>query len=415
MGYRIAVRMCKCLWMALFVAGICAGIPAWAQIDPVKRDLFQFGYNQPLEGKAPLSAYAFYYYNRPNFLDTNLTLRLAVAPVYLDSELGISHLLGPNTDFAVGLAGGGYADSYYEVNQGKYLSDQSFTGNGGTLSASIYHLFDPGARIPLSGVLRGDIHYVNYQRDGDTSSKFELPENQKTFDVKAGLRFGGKEPVLVPDVAMELSVWYQGQFRLEPGNYGYATNQYHTESASHLFWSRALLAYTLPESKHSFMVSVTGGTSIDPDRFSAYRLGGFLPLASEFPLSIPGYYFQELSASRFALFNGSYNFPLDKKKRWTLTAVASTAYLDYLHGLEQPGKWNTGVGGGLAYLSSSGAWQVMLDYGYGFDAVRTHGRGAQTIGLLLQFNLERTKGGYYNPGGDNLLLRGFDRFLHSFN
>ncbi len=409
------MRICKRLWLALLLAELFAAAEASAQIDPVKRDLIQFGYNQPLEGRAPLSAYAFYYYNRPDFIETNLTLRLAVAPVYLDSELGFSHLLGENTDFAVGLAGGGFADSYYEVNQGKYLPDESFTGNGGTLSASVYHLFDPGRLIPLNGLLRGDIHYVNYQRDGDTSSSFLLPENQITFDVRAGLRFGGKEPVLIPDVAMELSVWYQGQFRLEPGDYGYATNQYHVESASHLFWSRALLAYTLPESKHSFQVSATGGTSIDPDRFSAYRLGGFLPLASEFPLMIPGYDFQELSASRFVLFNGNYNFPLDKKKRWTLTAAASTAYVDYLHGLEQPGHWNSGVGGGLAYLSSSGAWQVMLDYGYGFDAIRTHGRGAQTVGLLLQFNLEKTKGGYYDPGSDNPLLRGFDRFLHSFN
>ena len=396
-------------------AAFLAASSASAQIDPVKRDLLQFGYNQPLEGRAPLSAYAFYYYNRPNFIETNLTLRLAVAPVYLDSELGFSHLLGENTDFAVGLAGGGFADSYYEVNQGKFLPDQSFTGNGGTLSASIYHLFDPGARIPLNGMLRGDIHYVNYQRDGDTSSSFELPENQKTFDVRAGLRFGGREPVLIPEVAMELSAWYQGQFRLDPGNYGYAANRYHVESASHLFWGRALLAYTLEESKHSFQVSATGGTSIDPDRFSAYRLGGFLPLASEFPLMIPGYNFQELSASRFVLFNGSYNFPLDKKKRWTLTATASTAYSDYLHGLEQPGHWNTGVGGGLAYLSNSGAWQVMLDYGYGFDAIRTHGRGGQTVGLLLQINLERTKAGYYNPGIDNPILRGFNSFFHSFN
>ena len=30
-------------------------LAAAAQIDPVKRDLFQFGYNQPLEGRAPLA------------------------------------------------------------------------------------------------------------------------------------------------------------------------------------------------------------------------------------------------------------------------------------------------------------------------------------------------------------------------
>ena len=73
---------------------------ASAQIDPVQRDLIQFGYNQAFEGHAPMAGYAFYYHNQPDFLRTNLTLRLAVAPVYLDSELGFVNGLGPNTDFA---------------------------------------------------------------------------------------------------------------------------------------------------------------------------------------------------------------------------------------------------------------------------------------------------------------------------
>ena len=184
--------------------------------------------------------------------------------------------------------------------------------------------------------------------------------------------------------------------------------------AGGVFWGRALFAYTLPESKHNFMVSVTGGASVEPDRLSAYRLGGLLPLASEFPLSLPGYYYQELSARRFALFNGNYLLPFGPRKRWALTAVASSAYVDYLPGLEQPGHWNSGVGGGIGYHSSSDAWQILLDYGYGFDAIRTHGRGAQNIGILVQWNLGRTKGGYYNPSDNNILLRGLDRFLNSF-
>ena len=82
-----------------------------AQIDSEKRRLLQLGYNQPLQGRGPISGYAFFYWNQPNFLQTNLTLRLAVAPVYLDSELGIGHALGAHTDLALGLAGGGFADS----------------------------------------------------------------------------------------------------------------------------------------------------------------------------------------------------------------------------------------------------------------------------------------------------------------
>src|SRR3954465_3858510 len=93
---------------------------AHAQIDPEKRTLFQLGYNQPLVGKGPLAAYAFYYRNQPSFLNhSNLTLRLAVAPVYVDSELGISGVLSPHTDVGLGFGGGGFADSYFEMRQGK--------------------------------------------------------------------------------------------------------------------------------------------------------------------------------------------------------------------------------------------------------------------------------------------------------
>src|SRR6185295_13282229 len=74
-----------------------------AQIDPEPRRLVQIGYNQSLEGASPIAGYGFIYYNKPNFISTNLTLRLVVAPIYLDTELGFRGLLGPKTDVGVGL------------------------------------------------------------------------------------------------------------------------------------------------------------------------------------------------------------------------------------------------------------------------------------------------------------------------
>jgi hypothetical protein len=389
-----------------------------AQIDPVKRELIQFGYNQPLVGQSPLSGYAFYYYNQPGFINSNLTLRMAIAPVYLDSELGISHVLGTNTDLGIGLAGGGFADSYDEVRQGQYIRAESFGGNGATLSGSIYHLFNPGQLVPLNGVLRGEVHYADYEHDDDTADNFTLPRDLTSFNVRTGFRLGGMEPLMLPDVAMELSAWYEGQFRENYGYYGFPVNgsigDRQVQAVSHLIWARALFAYTLPKSKQNFMVSLTAGTSASPDRFSAYRLGGDLPLASEFPLTLPGYYYQEISASRFALLNGNYSIPLDAKKRWAINAVGSIAVVDYLPGLAQTGQGHSGVGGGMTYRSTSGAWQVMLDYGYGFQAIRDHGAGSQSVGILIQFNLVRAKSEYYNPA-DNIFFRGMDRFVHSFD
>src|SRR5687768_18586975 len=102
---------------ASMAGGVVVGsiISSHGQIDPAKRELIQLGYNQPLQGRGPIAAYAFYYLNLPHFYRTNLTLRLAVAPLYMDSELGIAKAVGPRTDLGIGLAGGGFADGYNEL------------------------------------------------------------------------------------------------------------------------------------------------------------------------------------------------------------------------------------------------------------------------------------------------------------
>ena len=383
------------LWLTL-----SAPILVSAQIDPVKRDLIQLGYNQPLEGHAPFAGYAFYYHNQPDFLRTNQTLRLAVAPVYLDSELGFVHGLGPNTDFGLGLAGGGFADSYNEIHGGTFYPSQSFDGHCAEISASVYHLFNPGDLIPLNLVLRGTAHYSTFDRSDNTATNFTLPGERGDFSVRTGLRWGGIEPTLFPALAMELSAWYEGQFRTSYGPYG-INGSCQTEEQSHLFWAEAALSYTLPKSQQNFYVRLTAGTSVDADRFSAYRLGGYLPLVAEFPLSLPGYYFQEISARRFVLFNANYLLPLDRSQRWNFSANAATAVVNYLPGEEQPGNSLTGVGGGILYRSPSDRLKIVFDYAYGVDALRSHGRGANSIGILMQWDFRPTHGEKFNPAHPN--------------
>ena len=392
------------MWLLLFVPAFAS-----AQIDPVKRDLVQFGYNQTFEGHQPLAAYAFYYHNQPDFLRTNLTLRLAVAPVYVDSEIGFVSLLGPNTDFAIGLAGGGFGDDYNEIRGGAFLSTESFGGSGAEISASIYHLFNPGDLIPLSFVLRGTAHYSVFSRDDETSPVFQLPADHGDFSVRTGLRWGGVEPTLFPPLAMELSVWYEGHLRSNSGQYGFGDDR-ELNQQSHLFWAEAALAYTLPKSQQSFYVRLTAGTSVDADRFSAYRLGGFLPLIAEFPLSLPGYFYQEISARQFILLNANYLLPLDQKKRWNIDVNVASAFVDYLPGESQPGNWLNGVGGGILYHSRSDRWKIMLDYGYGIDAIRSHGRGAHSIGLLVQIDLGAKHSPGFNPA-QPLQWRGWQRIF----
>ena len=394
----------RLLWLSLFVPVLVS-----AQIDPVKRDLIQLGLNEAFEGHAPFAGYAFYYHNQPDFLRTNLTLRLALAPVYLDSEFGFVGGLGPHTDFAIGLAGGGFADSYNEIHGGTYYPSQSFEGSGGEISASVYHLFNPADQIPLNLILRGTAHYSTFARADSTSPAFQLPEDRGEFSVRTGLRWGGIEPTLFPALAMELTVWYEGQFRTASGTYGFNGDRA-VEDQSHLFWAEAALSYTLPKSQQNFDVRLMAGTSVDADRFSAYRLGGSLPLVSEFPLSLPGYYFQEISARQFVLLNANYLLPLDKSQRWNLNVNASSTVVDYLPGEGQPGNWLSGVGGGILYRSPSDRFKIMLDYACGVDAIRSHGRGAQSIGLLMQWDLRPTHGEGFHPAHPNH-WRGWQWFL----
>jgi hypothetical protein len=374
-------------WAATTILGLgMTCLSSFAQIDPDKRQLLQLAYNASFKGHAPIAGYAFYYLNRPEFYRDDLTLRMAIAPVYFDTELGIAHALGPNTDVGFGFAGGGFADSYTEVRGGKYIPDESFDGYGGGTSASLYHRFNPAQRIPLYGIARAGAYFVAYTKSDDTASHFELPDDRTAVNLRIGLRLGGKEPVLFPSVAMELSIWAEALNRGNSGSYGFDGDRNVTTSAG-LYYVHGYLAYTFDRGDN-ISLSITAGDSTDADRFSAFRLGGVLPLIAEFPLIIPGYFYQELSAKRFMLFNGRYAFSLDKAKRWQIYAMAATAVMDQLDGVEEGGNWHSGVGGGIIYRTQSDMWKIGLTYGYGIGARRAGHRGAHVAGIVLQFDFE---------------------------
>ena len=71
----------------------------------------------------------------------------------------------------------------------------------------------------------------------------------------------------------------------------------------------------------------------------------------------------------------------------------------------------TGVGGGVIYRSPSDAWQLVVGYAYGIDAIRGNGRGAHSIGFLVQFDLDRARIPFFEPGENLLRSRGLQRFF----
>ena len=315
---------------------------AQAQVDPYPRSLLELGLDQTLSGTGPQSLYAYYYYNNPAFVRTNMALRLAVAPVYLYGEIGFRQLL-PRTDVGIGVTGGAFGENYYEINQGQYLKSESFNGSGGGASLNFYHLLNPEQRIPLNLIVQAGAKYVAYFATQKTDDRFQLPDDGAVTFARAGLRFAGKEPMLYQDLAMEVSIWYEQQWRFNSGPYGFAGDR-SVQPTAGLYWLYAGLSYAWTNTGHQFTFGLTAGGSDNADRFSAYRLGGVLPLAAEFPLTLPGYYYQEISAQGFVHLSASYVLPLSADHRWQLRLGAASAYVDYLPGFEQPNHWNTGAG-----------------------------------------------------------------------
>ena len=79
----------------------------------------------------------------------------------------------------------------------------------------------------------------------------------------------------------------------------------------------------------------------------------------------------------------------------------ATAGVDYLAGTEQPGDWVSGVGAGLLYRSPSDRFKCIVSYAYGVDAFRDGGRGANSVSVLLQFDLERHAGSGFKSAQPN--------------
>jgi len=373
-------------WLGLL---LLAG--AWtcqAQIDPERRNLLELGYDQTLIGHGPMGVYAYYYYNNPTCFNTNTVLRLAAAPVYLDGELGFRGLISPHTDFGLGFYGGAFGDNYYEVRQGHYLKGESFDGSGGGAALGLYQLLNPGMLIPLSAVVRGGARYSAFAHTDDTAPGFALPQDRITAFTRAGLRLGGKEPVLYPELGLELSAWYERQWRFGTDPYGFG-NSLSVTPAVDLYWVYAGLNYAWTNTGHRLSFATTAGAAPNADRFSAWRLGGVLPLVAEFPLVLPGYFYEEITAQRFVHLYASYQIPLDHQRHWNFRVEAATALLDYLPGYEQPDKWQTGVGCALAYLRRR--LTVVLRAGYGFNALRDGREGGYSVGVLLQYDFSRRK------------------------
>jgi len=153
-------------------------------MDNETRTYIQVGVESPMRGNGPLTGYGYLFITKPHFFTEDLYLRLVVPPGYFMSELVLDRWPKENSAFGLGLSGGLWADSQVEFRDGRFQKEESFSGHsvGSTLA---YYLRGPKVGpLPLEAQVRVNPKYILYDRGGDTSLRFRLPENTMMYDAR---------------------------------------------------------------------------------------------------------------------------------------------------------------------------------------------------------------------------------------
>jgi hypothetical protein len=353
-------------------------------MDADSRLHFEGGAEGPLRGNGPLTGYAYAFLTRPHFLDKDLYLRLVVAPVYAAGELILDRWPIVDSALGVGLGGGLFAANQVEFRDGRFKEKESFAGHAAEATLAYYHR---GPKIfnllPLEGQIRVRPKYVVYDRSGDTSARFRLPEDSAVYDARVGIRLGGQPPELYPDAALEVSVWHGVSYRDTAGRYGFADQPQTTEHLTQRTWTRVGGIYSFWGTQVSAYIN--GGIAEDTDALSTFRLGGGLRMRAEFPLLLRGYNTEEVFARRYVLMNLSYRFPIwPGQDRVHLELVGDYARVDYLKNHRLPRSGLAGVGAILSVALIKGM-TLAVGYGYGVDAPRDHGFGGHEVTTQFEF------------------------------
>ncbi len=355
----------------------------YTQVDDETRTFYEAGIEAPLRGNGPLTGYGFLFLTRPHFLERDLYLRLVIAPVYVTSELIFDKWPAPHSAVGVGLSGGLYANSQTEFRGDRFEKGESFSGHSAeaTLAYYLRGLMIEGF-LPIEGQLRVQPQYVVYSDGGDTASRFRLPENSAIVEGRAGVRLGGVPPDLLPDEAMELSLWHAVSYRAAAGFYGLPERLQETDHLTQQTWIRAGGIFPFGKTQASLFMNV--GFAEDTDPLSAFRLGGSLRLRSEFPLVLHGYSDQEIFARGYWLTNVSYRFPIwPGQERVHLEILGDYARVDFLRGHRLPHGGLAGIGADLSFAVTKRI-TLVVGYGYGINAPRNHGYGGHEATILFE-------------------------------
>ncbi|WP_243374259.1 hypothetical protein [Geotalea sp. SG265] len=372
--------------IALFLCFLMLPVQAHGEIDPERRTNLEVGGAGPLNSSGPLGGYGMLLINRPHFRDPD-TYVLAIVSPYLFGEAIRDKW--PSEGHAVGfsLGGGFLANNFDQIRNGRFQRSESFRGDGGDAALSYYLRPPPIAgELPVDGILRFGTRYALYQRGSATDPDFRLPADTFIHTARVGIRVGGVPPELLPEKALELSLWHEVDYRVKTGTYGLPGRVRETEHLTQQSWAR--LGGIMPTwGNQSASVMISAGTSGKSDELSCYRMGSGLRFQNEFPYILHGYYFQEVFARSFFLLNTSYRLtPIPDIKRLQLQLNYDYALVRYLSGHELPRNSLNGLGLDLILLLKNGI-TLTVGYGFGADALRRGRFDGHQLNMMFEWKM----------------------------
>jgi hypothetical protein len=368
-----------------FLAGIIAAAhSATAQVDiEHRRDLIIQSSFAVYQSEQPPAVFGVFWFNENNCPWTNTALRVLFAGIYGDVELSKFLSFQPTTAIGAGVGGGAYLDSLTPYEKGERLSHQQFYGDSANARFFVNQMIPNSAEIPLN--LRATYQVKgNSYRDGSGTQNYTLPDNYLTQVLRAEFRFGGVVPGLMAEKGGEVYLALEAAYRSGFDAFGPDGALFEEESNYQRVYGS--VSYRLPLGKTLLMARATGGLGESLDVLSSYKLGGHLTGVDQLVYMIHGYYVREIFADDFGLVNLQVRVPLLPESKLTGHLYADHAVANQFD--PRTGKvdeWHNffGVGAGLSFFAP---WQtrVLVNYGYGFNAIRNGDRGGHEVGLTLE-------------------------------
>lgn len=334
------------------------------------------------DSEESLGGAGYYWFNDDHFPWTNTALRLIYAGVYAEGELSYFLPAHTNTAIGFGLGGGVYADNMTPYVDGERLASQEFDGDNVNAHIFINQTIPNPTPLPLNVRATYGASYSLY-RDANSPQTFTLPSDFLTHTILGELRFGGIEPGLTAKRGLVLYIAADANYR--SGFHAFGPNA--ALFPEHKQYERVYgtLGGKLPFGKTMVGLRIHGGAGEDLDELSAFKLGGNLFGVDQYSYTMHGYYIREFFAKDFGLVNFELAQQITESHELTLHLYGDYAKAKTV--APQDGQWHdySGVGTGVSFRTF---WDidVLISYGYGFDALRNGKRGGHEIGLAFEKN-----------------------------